>query len=415
MAHNPIWSRSNDDNEEEGDNFGYNLKFDLNERFLSDMLKMFREGSYNDVCIKLHDGEIKANKSVLAARCDYFAATFRWKENNNHEVEKIVITDCSKKIMTRIIEYIFTGVLQTKDLKFLDFIELKDQVRKMFPGDELEGQIEDILKDEDNDYYLSNSSLNILPTNEEVVKALSRVENGNLQSAVMAELAREIERSTIIITGDPKQLEKAITLSNLFSLGVIESVQHLDLELNPGISSLDLGSLSGNHLLTLVSCVTESITIRDVTNYDVTTLIESVRCKELILSGKKLNQEETEALVRAMTTRVEIVQLDMDAVGLDYSVSLDFDTFTNYTGDGICRLVSFNHTCIKWSDDESDDTDDDWGDMIARRASWQTKHKWLDATSAQAWAEKMNWDLHDDTGFRGYAYGLYLLSRKKHD
>ena len=407
----PIWSYNDEEEFEE-------LKFDLSERFLCDMQKMLREGSYNDVCIKLHDGEIKANKSVLAARCDYFDATFRWKHKNNHEVQEIVINDCSKKIMTRIIEYIFTGILQTKDLNLLDFIELKDQVRKMFPGDELEGQIEDILTDVDNDEYSPSpyaySSLNILPTKAEAVKALSRVENGNLQSEVMAELAREIERScsTIFISGDPKQ---AIALSNLLSLGVIESVQHLDLELNPGISSLDLGSLPGNHLLTLVPCVTESITIRDVTNYDVTTLIESVRCKELILSGQKLNQEETEALVRAMTTRVEILQLDMDAVGLDYSVSLylDFDTLTNYTGDGICRVVSFNHTCIKWSDDESDDTDDDWGDMIARRARWQTKHKWLDATSAQAWAEKMNWDQHDGYGFMGY--GEYLLSRKNHD
>ena len=48
--------------------------------------EMLRDGSLNDVCIKLHDGEIKANKSVLAKRCEYFAAAFRWKENNNQEV-----------------------------------------------------------------------------------------------------------------------------------------------------------------------------------------------------------------------------------------------------------------------------------------------------------------------------------------
>ena len=222
----PIWSYNDED-----DNGAYNnLKFDHSDRFLSDMLKMLREGSYNDVCIKLHYGEIKANKSVLAARCEYFDATFRWKDNNNHEVEEIVITDCSKKIiMTRIIEYIFTGVLQIKDLNFLEFLELKDQVRKMLPGDELEKQIEDIFKDEDNAYYLRNSSLNILPTKAEVVKALSRVENGNLQSEVVAELAREIERSTIIITGDQKEIEKAVAVSNLLSLGVVETLQHLEL------------------------------------------------------------------------------------------------------------------------------------------------------------------------------------------
>ena len=81
-------------------------------QFVSDMMKMLRDGSFNDVSDKLHDGEIKANKSVLAARSEYFAATFRWKSNNNHDVEEIVINDCSKKIMTRILKYLFTGVLK---------------------------------------------------------------------------------------------------------------------------------------------------------------------------------------------------------------------------------------------------------------------------------------------------------------
>ena len=55
---------------------------DRSKQFMSDMMKMLLDGSSNDVCIKLHDGDIKANKNVLAAR---FAATFRWKSNNNHK------------------------------------------------------------------------------------------------------------------------------------------------------------------------------------------------------------------------------------------------------------------------------------------------------------------------------------------
>ena len=490
MAHyqGPIW--------DEEDNGGYKLKFDLSERFLCDMQKMLREGSYNDVCIKLHDGEIKANKSVLAARCDYFDATFRWKDNNNHEVEEIVIKDCSKKIMTRIIEYIFTGILQAKDLNLLEFLELKDQVRKMFPGDELEGQIEDILKyedndeyspyDEDNDEYSPYSILNILPTKAEAVKALSRVENGNLQSEVMAELAREIERScsTIIITDDPKELEKAVAVSNLLSLGVIETVQHLKLQPEGSSLEFDLGSLPlpGHHLQTLVSCVTDSITIWNVTNYDVPTLLDTVHCKKLHLYSQKLdetealvramtsrieilrldikemddvrlafdtfrkykgdgkcrevhitiygtktnygcdltnlldsiscnklqvctwaktlNQEETEALVRAMTSRVEIVHLgDRNSNSGSLAVSLDFDTLTKYKGDGTCRKVHCNYLCIGYDGYHGDDSFE-WGDLRIR------KNKYIDATSAQTWAEKMNWDLEQ------FSDG-YLLSRKK--
>ena len=71
--------------------------FDHTSLVFRDLMKMYREGSFNDVCIKLHDGEIKANKSILAARCEYFAAAFRWKSNNNPDVEEIVINDCSTR------------------------------------------------------------------------------------------------------------------------------------------------------------------------------------------------------------------------------------------------------------------------------------------------------------------------------
>ena len=297
------------------------------------MVKMFREGSYNDVCIKLHDGEIKANKSVLAARCEYFDATFRWKKNNNQDMEEIIFNDCSKKIMTRIIEYIFTGVLKARDLNLLEFLELKDQVRKMFPGDELEVQFEAILKDEDNHNYLPSTSLDILPSFDDVVKALSLVETGNLQSEVLAELTREIEKShsTIIITtdtGNQKENEKAIALSNLLSLGVIETVKHLILHPE------NLRSLPGNHLQTLVSCATESVSAGNVTDQDLATLLDNVKCKKLnLVDEQTLNQEETEALVQAMTSRVEIVQLFTD------SVRMDLDTLRKYKGGGKCKEV----------------------------------------------------------------------------
>ena len=79
----PFSSSDNDFENDKSDEIpGLNTKFDLSDRVSSDILKMLREGSFNDVCIKLHDGEIKANKFVLAARCEYFAATFRWKNNN---------------------------------------------------------------------------------------------------------------------------------------------------------------------------------------------------------------------------------------------------------------------------------------------------------------------------------------------
>jgi len=298
------------------------------------MLKMFREGSFNDVCIKLHDGEIKANKSVLAARCEYFAATFRWKDNNNHEVEKIVVNDCSKKIMDRIIEYIFTGIMNAKDLNLLEFLELKDQVRKMFPGDKLEEHIEEILQIKEESrfrYCRLPTILTILPTDEEIVKAVSLVEAGNLQAAVMVELARTIESSIWHEKGGDKFEERTKALVILISYGVIESVQHL---------KLDLREPRGNHLQELIPCVTGTIDISPgVQDYNLTTVLDAVNCKELYLFTKELNHEETEALVRAITSHVEILHMT-----LHYMFQMDYDTFRKYKGDGKCREVHIFYT-----------------------------------------------------------------------
>ena len=79
--------------------------------------------------------------------------------------------------------------------------------------------------------------------------------------------------------------------------------------------------------------------------YDLTNLLDSISCKELHLYTsyiKRLNQEETKALVRAMTSRVEILQLgqkDGEDVCAPKSASIDFDTLTQYKGDGKCREV----------------------------------------------------------------------------
>ena len=99
-----------------------------------------------------------------------------------------------------------------------------------------------------------------------------------------------------------------------------------------------------------------------------------------------------------MTSRVEILQLGQtygEDVWAPKSVSIDFDTLTEYKGDGKCREVHCNHVCIGWSDDDSDDSSD----------SFANKKKWIDATSAQTWAEKMNWDIQTFPGG-------YLLSKK---
>ena len=142
--------------------------------------------------------------------------------------------------------------------------------------------------------------------------------------------------------------------------------------------------------------------INDCPDYHLSPLLSSVNFKELHLFTGSLNQEETEALVRAMTSRVEIVHLGERNSGGWLHVSLDFDTLTKYKGDGTCREVHCNYLRIGWSDDDVDDSFDS-----CESPEQVSKDKYIDATSAQTWAEKMNWDLEQFSGG-------YLLSRKKH-
>ena len=343
-----------------------NQEFDRKERFSIDMMKMLSDGIFNDVCIKLHDGEIKAIKSVLAARCEYFAATFRWKRNNNHDMDEIVVNGCSKKIMMRIIEYIFSGVLKFEMLSLLEFLELKDQVRKMFPGDTLEEDMEH--------FFLRTYDDFSIPKNEEIFQAMSLVETGNLQSQVIAELGKALANGS----GSHREVKiRTSALASLAHYGVLEPVKKLVLR-GYGIGSsdhstpLDLGFVPGDHLKTLVPCVTDVMFITNVTNCDMASLLDSVYCKDLRLT-QKLNQKETEALVRAMTSRVEIVYL-----GSSYWVtSLDVDTLTKYQGDGKCREV---HCCVNRMQIDGGD-------------------RWIKFSEAVTWANKMNWNIKSGAMF----------------
>ena len=118
---------------------------------------------------------------------------------------------------------------------------------------------------------------------------------------------------------------------------------------------------------------------------------------------QRLNQNETEALVRAMTSRVEIVHLgskmDDDVDGVCYTrIRLDFDILTKYKGDGKCREINCNYVCIGEREsyrEEADDEDD-----------WECEYKWIDLnTDSKTWAELMNWDINFYC-FNGYSCSL---------
>ena len=128
---------------------------------------------------------------------------------------------------------------------------------------------------------------------------------------------------------------------------------------------LDLGFVPGEHLQALVPCVTDSIQIHTVTSCDVTSLLDSINCTELHLT-QKLNQDETDALVRAMATRVDNVSLG----GPGVVMSLNVETLTQYKGDGKCRAIH----CI-WNSQH-------WDEPAV---------EWITAEMIETWARRMNW------------------------
>ena len=97
----------------------------------------------------------------------------------------------------------------------------------------------------------------------------------------------------------------------------------------------DLVSIPSEHLASLVSCVKLWVEIEDVRNGDIISTLARLKCEMLRISSQTLSSEETRALVRAMETGVENVEL-----GFSGEVSLDITALTQYSGQGKCRWLT---------------------------------------------------------------------------
>ena len=65
-------------------------KEDLMTQLSKDFMRMFENGSQNDVTIKLEDGQLGDNKVVLSARSQYFATMLsneKYIEGQTNEVD----------------------------------------------------------------------------------------------------------------------------------------------------------------------------------------------------------------------------------------------------------------------------------------------------------------------------------------
>jgi len=114
-------------------------------------------------------------------------------------------------------------------------------------------------------------------------------------------------------------------------------------------------SLPAEHLASLVSSATEWVSIENVSGCDLVNILDSVKSKDLSISRQSLSSEETKALVRAMESWVEEVELDED-------VTLDIWDLMEYSGQGKCRKV--------WCDS---DTADRYKEQLR---TWATSRNW---------------------------------------
>ena len=165
------------------------------EEFISNMIRMLSGGTSNDIKIVLEDGEIFANKDVLSSQSDYFATMF-----SNHNVKFIEgetnivnLNYCSKKIMEKIIKFLFTGEMSLLEMSVSDLVNMVNISRMMLLF---------ALKDDVQKHLLKiivGSSVEFLDMDvfPELVKSLIIAENLNLDT-IKTSLVRELYKCICI-------------------------------------------------------------------------------------------------------------------------------------------------------------------------------------------------------------------------
>ena len=116
-----------------------------------------------------------------------------------------------------------------------------------------------------------------------------------------------------------------------------------------------LSSVPVDQLASLVSCVTGGVYIAYVGGCDLSPILDSLQCKTLEIDSQSLNTEETQALVRAMESRVEELELDD-------GLALEIRDMMEYSGQGKCWEV--------WCDRDAADR------YKEQLRSWATSRNW---------------------------------------
>ena len=147
-------------------------------------------------------------------------------------------------------------------------------------------------------------------------------------------------------------IPKIVTAASLAHHGIPCPVRGMCLK------NVDLASVPSEHLASLISGMTGFLFINNVSNFDLISILDNLKCEWLFINSQTLSSEETQALVRAMESGVEFVEL-----GKDGEVNLDITALTQYSGQGNCLRVScWGDTAERYREEMSN---------LAQRINWE--------------------------------------------
>ena len=153
----------------------------------------------------------------------------------------------------------------------------------------------------------------------------SLVQSGYLSPQIVADKASQVAED--LGRGPSVSLSVVQCGADLATLGYITRLERLRL------CYLDTSLVPAEDLSRLVKCVTDVVANARVTG-DLSPVLGSAQCRELLISNTSLSTADTQQLVAAMDTRVQDVSLCGDG-------TLDMDTLAQYDGTGECEKVWF--------------------------------------------------------------------------
>jgi len=94
---------------------------------LQNYKSMYETGLFTDVVLVVGECELRVHKCILAARSPVFTAMFEHKETKEAQENRVEITDLSIEVCRILVEYIYTGKVNSVHEYALELLEAADK------------------------------------------------------------------------------------------------------------------------------------------------------------------------------------------------------------------------------------------------------------------------------------------------